>query len=378
MKMHMTLRCLKPEAMRLFLPAVYLVLHAFVANGDTRYFLSNESGMQLRQIAASERATHAYYLEVNTEGLEQKRILFENGVETRRNEISFYENRLPKSEKEIEGGKLKTVTSYDRSRRVEEERVFADGEPVYRTLYDYPANQGRYASVTYAKDETELYREEFLLGNSGELRQIKKTWPDGQYQVTSFVYASSKIRKELQSADDEMTIGHYNSYGQLRYLEVWRGQTLVRSSVNTFDESGRRIELSDTDDKIARRLVKEVYDKDGRLTSVAVEQEKKVIEELAYAYDDSGKRIRTTRKSDAGLEEWIFGYTDEGEIASEDYYVKGRIEKKTSYKDGSIAEERVYEGGKLIVVAYYDKQKKIKEEFYENGILVRTRETGTK
>jgi YD repeat-containing protein len=358
---------------RIFLQLLFVSL-GFFSYSDVRFFQSNQVGMRLKPITAAERNEFSYHLEVSRANGTEIRILMEGDEEIKRWEVTFFENGNPKSEKEWNEGKLTTAATYDAKNRITDESFYTDGVLSRTTTYAYGSRKNGYTSETTGENGEILYTEEYSLSDSGELREIRKTWPDGSSQVTSYVYSRMKMFGMLQSGDGSMTISRYDANSRLVSVEVWKDDTLTRTNTNSYGSEAGGISTSEIDNRETNTLTRQVYDENGRLASEVTTRSKEVLEERTYAYDENGNRTRMTRVSDLGLEEWHYTYGDNGELSQEDYLRKGSLEKRTIYKDANTFAEQIYDRGNLIVIAYFEKQKKVKEQFFENGKMTRERE----
>jgi antitoxin component YwqK of YwqJK toxin-antitoxin module len=357
-----------------FFMALLTAVPSFSINADTRYFESNETGMALSPISGNEKTKYPYYLEITSQLKTDSRKLINDGKPIKRWETSYYQNGNPKETSEYKNEKLSLKTVYDEKYRIIKEETYADGALTFSTSFTYSLSGKRYASETKDSADVILYTEEYSLTDGGMLREIKKTWPDHRYQVTSFLYSRHKLFREVESSNSNMAIERYNSEGKVNSVEVWNGSSLVREDKNTFDSSSGTIASSDISDKTANTIVKENYDSRGHIIRETTELAGKVIEDNEYSYNDDGKRVRAIRKSASGLEEWIYTYGDNGDLLQEDYFLRGQLEKRVRYADSSTYQEEIYDSGSLIVIAYFEKQDKVKEEYYEKGKLVRTRQ----
>jgi hypothetical protein len=341
---------------------------------DTRYYSSNETGMEFEEISAFNKNKAEYFLEVESGAGNEIRKLIKDSKPVKTWDTLFYKDGKPKIEKEYSGDKLSLVKSFDSQARIIEEDTYINGELSAKTKSSYVYGSKKYSSISYDKDDIEIYKDDFLFTDNGGLREIRREWPDGQYRITSFIFSHRKLAKEMESSKADMSIANYNKRGQLQTIELWKDQTLIIKNNNTYSENDGTISSSLENDMESNTLVKKNYDDKGRIVRETKEQVNEVQEETDYFYNIDGKRTKTTRSSKDGLEEWLFGYDNDGRLSKEDYYIRGELERRTNYKDDSDFDVEIYKNGSLLVKAFYIKDEKIKEVFYDNDKIIRTRE----
>ena len=115
------------------------------------------------------------------------------------------------------------------------------------------------------------------------------------------------------------------------------------------------------------------YNTEERLSKEIITKSNKTISETTYFYDDEGRKIKMNKVSDKGLEEWAFYYDSEGDLDREEYYQRGILEKRTVYTNDNSYYEELFRYGELLIRVFYEDDVKIKEEFLENGKVIKVK-----
>jgi len=87
----------------------------------------------------------------------------------------------------------------------------------------------------------------------------------------------------------------------------------------------------------------------------------------------SGTRDRKKPDERGGLETWKYTLGKEGNIAREEYYRRGSLEKVTLYGEGKLRTEELYKEGELFLKAYFDGDTRLREEVYSGGKVTEER-----
>ena len=87
--------------------------------------------------------------------------------------------------------------------------------------------------------------------------------------------------------------------------------------------------------------------------------------------------METTKRGPRGIENWLFEYGAEGELVREEYRARGSLERITLYstQEGEgLRVEELYREGRLFMRVRYRSDQKVREEFLQDGEVVRVRE----
>jgi hypothetical protein len=363
----------KRHILVLFIAILFFFIIQTSFSTEIHFYKSNDIGMKLEEILEERMNEFSYILKVESSGEMELRSLFSGEKEVKRWELAFYSNMNIKEERAFVEDLMDNVKYYDRKGRPVEEQVYSDGSLLYKTFYYYSEKQAVSRSETFDSEGALLYREEYELSTKGILRRIKRTWNDGKVHISSFIYSKGKLITEFFKTGDELTISWYNEMGKLERLEVWRDDTLIRKKSLMYSREEGTLTETQEEDLLSGLSYTISFNKEGQMSRQVVKKADNVVEEYNYAYDNEGRQSKTERKSDDGLEEWIFSYNTKSELIKEEYYKKGVIEKQTIYTDASSYVEELFRKGELVIRVHYDDGEKVKEEFLNGGKVIRER-----
>ena len=332
-----------------------------------RYYISNEFGLAIEEIGWYRQDEYSYVLKVERAAQKEIKMLLAAGEEIKRWELA------PGEERVYEEGQISLVRLFDAAGRIKEERSFEQDEEVLKTLFHY-SSSGICFAETFAGDGNLLYTDSYRLSGQGQLREVSRVWADGQTegQSLSITNLSGVLYEEQHSAAESNLIYRFDSEGKLFSRERWReGILAMREQLDYSD--GSKTPLSAVEiNYIEGEKIQKTFDEEGRLTRRIVEREGRIVEELSHYWDDAGNKTQTVRSSAKGLERWNFSYDPAGELTTEDYRVRGSLEKVTNYNQEGRVEE-LFRNGKLFLRVTYRNDEKIEEEFLKDGSVVRVR-----
>lgn len=339
------------------------------------YWRSNEVGMALNRIEWYKRDEYPYVLLIEEQNLKQIKRLLHEGEEEKRWEYIFYEDGNISVESEYDEDKISIIRRYDRSQRLWEEEIYSQGELEEKKSYNY-ATQGLASIDTYNAEQELLYTDIYLVSESGKLRELKRTWPDGSYRVSRYIFGKGLLVQEWNNIEEKLYISRYNDDSKLIMVEVWNGEQLEMSrAIEYYQESGeikREQEIQHQNDK---ELIIQ-YNEQGDVIAQKKIIDGEIIEEINYIYDEEGNNIRKKKKGESGIEEWRYTYNASNDLIKEEYLHTGSLEKVTFYTDDDTYYDELYREGKVFVRIHYYKDNKVKEEFIVGGEVIRVREFG--
>src|SRR5208337_1920768 len=183
---------------RQFLGFVLLIaaLHVF---GEDLLYRSNDFGMPLQRIAPYQQGASRWILRVRRTGLDEVRLLSDNGKEVRRWELSWNTQRTEKVEKEIAGSLLAARRVYDASGGLLQEEEYTAGALSKKTLFTYANGRLEGTRVRAGSDERQVSQEEYFYATNGGLREVRRTVAAGETSVSSSLTGSSGLTEERSS-----------------------------------------------------------------------------------------------------------------------------------------------------------------------------------
>ena len=178
---------------------------------------------------------------------------------------------------------------------------------------------------------------------------------------------------EWEYRDGRIFDSKYNENGQIQHTEQWDKDELVATKEYTYDQQSGKL-IKETEQQVADNTKRERhYDQEGNLVSETEGAADKTPVEYTYTYDGD-KRVSTRKKSDIGVEEWRFFYDGDGSLKKEEYYRRGFLQMQTVYTGEDSWYEELFHNDEVIIRIYFDKEKKVREEFIQDGNVVRTKE----
>lgn len=336
------------------------------------YYRSDWVGLELEKIERYRIDEFEYVLEVRALQGKTVKLLYRNGKEWKRWEILFNLRREKTDEFEYEKNVLVHHLAFDKKMRILVEDFYLDGVIDQKRIYSY-GPRGIDFAETQDREGNLLYTDEYIIAPSGRLRGIRRIFPDGGVILIHYTYGEGMLVGEWEYRDGRIKDTKYDEYGRIIRREDWNKDELEFVKEYRYDDNNGKI-LSETEKDLKRKTVVErFYDEDGNIiretNSGAVEEPF----ELTHTFD-GGRKVATRKKSALGVEEWRYTYRGDGSLAVEEYYRRGLLEMRTTYGDGNSRIEEIFREEELFLRVYYVKEKKIKEEYLEDGRVVRTRE----
>ncbi|MCX7039333.1 MAG: hypothetical protein NT005_09415 [Spirochaetes bacterium] len=350
---------------------LFLLLGALPAFSEELFYRSNGAGMLLERIADWRRDEFEWVAGAEKSVGREVRRLYAQGKESRRWETSWGEEGSPREEREFASGRLAARRVYDPSGSILTEESFRDGALLEKAIFTYAGSRLSRVRTT-GPDGSLLHAEEYLYAASGALRGVRRTLADGQTRQSRFFAGSSGLAEERNTVGDALFVARYDTRGRAVERERRDAQGLAsredfvfRLESNTLESSA---ETLPREGKLARRR----YDDKGLLAVETVTGPGSAVERNEYSRDEEGRATVKRRQSAAGIEQWAYSYDADGDLATEEYVVKGSREKLTVYTDGGRVEQ-MYAEGELFLKVTWEGERRVKEEVYEGGVLVRER-----
>jgi hypothetical protein len=339
--------------------------------GKIQYYISNDIGMALEEIGWYRQEEYPYILVVETEGSRETRTLLHRGQELQRWEYEESEQRIYRN------SQLEERRRYDENSRLIEDQQYSGGILSQRTWYYYNRDVLE-RTETFTPEGSFLYRDIYRLSPDGELRRVTREMADRQTdQRFALGDGTRGVVEERYGNSREGRINRYDSFGRLVEREYWyAGQLMERESFQYGGEGEERLSSELEEPSLGRATVC-TYDEQGRVVRIEVTEGGKQIERTVHLRDAQGRIVETTRRGTRGIENWLFTYDPEGKLAQEEYRLRGSLERITLYSeegDERFRVEELYREGRLFMRVHYQADQKVREEFVQDGEVVRVRE----
>ena len=74
-----------------------------------------------------------------------------------------------------------------------------------------------------------------------------------------------------------------------------------------------------------------------------------------------------------GLETWKKSYTESGDLAREEYWLRGILVKAVIHEPGKKRTEELYKDGELFLKVFFEGDTRLREEVWSDGSILRQR-----
>jgi antitoxin component YwqK of YwqJK toxin-antitoxin module len=393
-----------------------------LAGQETRFFSSDEAGFQGEELQGLQ--AKGYTLAVAAAPSSSIRILYRDGKELRRTVRTA--TRDGTRESVLEGDVLKEERNYDRAGNLVEELFFgspASGEDktgtgagaagnaestggggaaarpvsagpppavqappglVSRLVYAYLS--GRLASVeSFDASSRSQGKLEYRYDASGRLLELCASGsfgasaaglaPGASLPAASWfaVPVSGAAEASAEAGKDALEITRYDPAGRPVERSSYVDGACVRAEAMIYGESGGLAE-SRAFEAGTRTMSETTYDPRGRVALVVTSVDGSEKSRESYLYDDASRLVESTLVCQSTTTRTIFAYDGPGEKSRETVQVNGVVVSVTVNRaDGTVVKE-LYDRGALFLRSYHSEGRLRKEEFIENGSVVRTRE----
>lgn len=356
--------------MRLSAPALLLLALLTAASAGAApplFYRSNAVGLALEPLSRFDPA-EPYLLRIEQEQDREVRTLFHSGKEWERREIQ------PLQERVYARGVLSEERYWDARGRLTAELVFTDGVLEGRREFRYgPA--GLAAVESYDAQGALRSRDDFELNRRGELRRVRRKEPEGPGgQQLALVSAEGRLYEQRLAGGGRLLVSRYDAAGRLSSQEDWRDQGLVETRMFAYPGEALHPATEERVEAGSGRRTLLRYDAEGRESGRVVSQGGRILEEWSLAYDERGNLARSVRNSEAGRQEWTREHDGEGRLLREEYRLRGQLEKVARLPEEGTRIEELYRAGSLFLVVTYRSGVRVREEFVQDGAVVRTRE----
>ncbi|MDA8410333.1 MAG: hypothetical protein M0001_08075 [Treponema sp.] len=235
---------------------------------------------------------------------------------------------------------------YDKTRLAKVIRLDAGGNETGTRSYRYDPD-GRLLSV-----ELSGYYGNVDVGTLSRSSLPRAFWQeaqDGVMRIELFDLRGNVVSVRFVKADRIRAIQHflYDARGQL---------------------------LSDTLDDVAEGTkVVSTYGPDGKLATETSSKNGSTIDSRAYQWDKEGNLVVETRSYPLPVVKIDRTWDSNGKLLREERRENGDLVLLTSYEPDSVRLEETWSENQLVVRTRFENGIKVKEEFFKDGVVVRTR-----
>ena len=349
-----------------------LIALAPCSNADPVLYRSNSFGMLLEPIQRYRRDQTEWVMEVEKNGANETRRLFDNGKEAHRWEMTASRKDGGRTERELAGDALVAVRTFDATGSLLHEEQYAGGALSQKTIFSYTG--GRLLRVRAQNADGSLsYTEDYLYTGNGALRQVRRTPAAGETDLSAYTYGSQSLAQTRTTLGDMTSLDRYDSHGRVVQRERSTGGKVVSREDFTFHPDGDLLLFSAEVFPADGRRIDRSYDEKGHVTSETTTVAGKVTDAVLYTRDGEGRVTVKTRHGPAGLEVWKYTLGDAGKVTREVYSTGGILTKVTVYGADKLRTEDLYREGAMFLRVFYDGDTRVREQVFVDGAIVRER-----
>lgn len=355
--------------MRYFFLILFFLMFPFSLFCELRYFSSNGLGMKIEEI--SEYRDEEFDWLLKEEILSEKiiRSLSYKG-DLRKKWIVYYNQNKKTREEHFENDLLQWQKEFDTQGRLRREDLFKNGEPWEIHKINYLKDSHRIHRVyVYSVEQVLLRTKRYLYNRAGKLIRIQVIEGEKE-ELASWRYSDGVIYQLSHKKNDNEIVSFLNRNGELKALEKWKKDKIVEEEQYTYENGKlRAASYKDEDEK----LLLDFFNEAEQLLRREVYDEKELLSVTEWVWEDD-KIIEKRLRRDDTLYVWKNSYSASGELSKQEYYRDRQLQKIYNFTDKDNYTIDIYFEEELLVRVYYKNDVKIKEEFFEDGEIVRTRD----
>lgn len=332
---------------------VVLVLFPLATAWPAEFFQSNELGMAISPIPASQREQHRWVLAIVRRGSGEERTLTDHGEVVKRWSDTYSGGRLVQ-ENAYQKNELVSTTEY-RNGYPSRETQYSQGKKTSVREYRYSGNLLQSVSVYDAAGKLE-YRDLYAEGSDGRLRRAVREMPDGSRSVAAFNFAGDHLVSQWLGTNGKGVLLRYSD-GSVIAKEQWKGSDLTSNEEISMQRSGSE---SVTRDLATGEVTKKQYDSAGQILSEHVTKKGSPVLSVDYAYSHGLLQSKVT-KSPGRREEIRYRYDKEGKLLDVETTVNRTLVKIRHYSGKDSYVEDLYLNGEVVLRVFYKDGKKVNE-----------------
>jgi YD repeat-containing protein len=184
--------------------------------------------------------------------------------------------------------------------------------------------------------------------------------------------ASGAIPQGSWVSAGAMTVLGYDQSGRIAIVQTIKDGVALSVESREYSEGGL-ISLVRTENNTSGLSSELIYDTEGRASMRTDTPTKGPQIKTEYRYDDSGRLVEEIIKRGGHRSSRTLAYAEGGAPVREETRVDGELLLTVEYIENGRVEE-IYNDGIVFVRATYIGGRKIKDEFYADGLPLRTRE----
>jgi len=346
------------------------------AAAESAYWKSDQAGFPIEALAGPpvSPADDYWWLEVDKSDDKETRRLF-RGEDERQ--------RIVTGPASTPGHRLEST--WHGKAKVDEIEYGADGEvlresewsessqdkPLWTENYEY--KNGRLDKVTRLDSAgAEIGGRDYRYDPLGRLLAVDLTGYFGSTDVGTV--AGSGLPEALWSdrEDGTMRIELFDGTRNVSKVRIVKGDKTLMEQSFAYDEKGSLVSDS-VDDAVAGTNRLSIYGADGRVSKTTVTKDGAIVESHDYLWDSSGNLVEDTRSLPTPVLKIDRSYDSKGKLVKEERREDGVLVLVTSWESDSVRIEETWSGGQVVVRTRFENGMKVREDFLQDGTIVRSR-----
>ena len=329
--------------------SILLFTDTFIFSQD--YYRSNSIGMIFEKIPSFRIDDFSWVVKLSKIGSLETRIIYFKGEENKRLEYFTDENILVVSEF-VSDELVRTEKLVDGL--VEKEEYYKEGKLSNTFIYEWSGQQLQ--KTTYIENDIPVYDDLFIVGEFGNLEQIRRISSQGGSSTSGFGYSNQGISTEWYETDDESSLYRYED-GRIVRIDNWKDGELIRTKTFTSTDSGSTVIESDL---LTGIVTRQLYDLDEKLLSDEIRDGSNIVK-YTYIYEED-LLVEKKIASPGIRRKHLFYYNSDDSLQSERIIKEDMLIKEIFYNFGKKEVEKVYRDNSLILIVFYENGEKIREE----------------
>lgn len=274
----------------------------------------------------------------------------------------------------FEDGTLQREEGFASRGHVRYRRDYVDGALDRETRYAYDGAEPPRLIRRRVLDSSgsEEYEDRLSYYPSGGLRELTRTWADGDVRRVRYSVVDGRVLQEHFLSDGIGRLLRYDANRRPVYEREYQGEETLEETEYRYEGDSRSPSASVRREPGEDRRVVRSLDEEGRVLKEEIYEEGRLVREVEHAYGPAG-RTETVVTSRGLVERRTFAY-EEGELVEERVFENGRLSRSIRYEGERSRVERRYRNGSVFARIYYEDDTAVREQILRNGRVVESRE----
>ncbi|HUX40921.1 MAG TPA: hypothetical protein VMV83_07125 [Rectinemataceae bacterium] len=340
------------------------------------WWKSDEAGFPIERLGAAPTNPPAdfwWFKEDSVDGVMEKN-LYQGSLEKKKILVSAAKTPGHRIERTWQGATLVDETEYGSSGEMLGESAYSPdtpGELLWTESYEY--TKGKLTKVSRSDAEgKETGSRSYRYDPDGRLLSVELGGYYGQVDVGTLGHGGLPQAFWQDAPDGTMRIELFDRLGNVASVSFIKEEKAYALQRFVYDKEGRL--LSDSLDNVDEGTsVLSTYGNDGRLAARVTKKGDATIESREYQWDKAGDLIVETRSLPLPIVRIDRSWDDKGELLHEERRENGELLLVVNYEPNSVRVEETWAHGQLVVRTRFENGIKVLEEFFKDGVVVRTR-----